>query len=83
MAFEYLVLDEECANEVIDLYENQGEKAALDQMEFYHWKGHHDTIDDHEVCFDEDDIVLSDGGLFLGWINPETRQAGLLFRIVH
>lgn len=76
-------LPPEDAQKVIDAFDTVGPAAAIREMELFHWPGHHITIRDDQLSFDDDDIVFSDNGPYLGWINNETVEAGLLYKIPH
>lgn len=84
MAYEMVVeLDPVEAQNIIDLYDEEGAVAAVWELELYHWYGHHPTFEDHELCFTDDVTVLDIGTQYIGWICRDTCEAGLLYKIPH
>lgn len=84
MSYEVVIyLEPKDADKVIEIYNTEGAEKALEELRVYHWQGHHQVISDEEITFESGDIVFTDGGPYLAWINPEKYEAGLFFKVPH
>jgi|GEM_PF-3998307 hypothetical protein len=84
MAYEVVIeVDPQEAGELIELYEAEGLAKVLEALRLYHWYGHHKIIADLEIEFKDGDVILTDGGPYVGYINAGSFEAGLFFKIPH